>query len=62
MDLTGKTFETADRKKIRKKILDITQKEQLNARILKATNYHFPCKQYDSNWTKREKKHSDQNC
>ena len=26
MDLTGKTFETTDRKKIRKKILDITQK------------------------------------
>ena len=49
MDLTGKPFEAPDRKKIRKKILNLTQIKQLNARILKATNFHFPCKQYDLN-------------
>ena len=49
MDLTGKPFEAPDRKKIRKKIVDIAQRKELNARILKATNYHFRCKQYDLN-------------
>ena len=38
MDLTGKPFEPSDRKKNRKKILDLVQKKQLNPSILIATN------------------------
>ena len=36
MDLTGKPFEASARKKNRKKISNLPQENQLNARVLKA--------------------------
>ena len=38
MDLTGKRFEASDRKNNRKKTIDLAEKKELNAKILKATN------------------------
>ena len=49
MDLTRKPYEASDRKVNRKTILYLAEKKQLNARILQATNQHFPCKQYELN-------------
>ena len=47
IELTGKPFEASAQKKEQKKILDLAQINQLNARVLKAINYHFSCHQYD---------------
>ena len=47
MDLTGKPFEASDQKNNRKKTLDPAEKEELNAKILKATYQPFPRKQYE---------------
>ena len=42
MDLTEKPFETADRKKIREKILDIAQKKTVECKESETNELSFP--------------------